>query len=133
MSLGEKGMKYPGWENNKDACLCVCVCVCVCVNMCTFIYVCVYGVGDVMGTGEFNHTLTDVRGIDFWMFCEHRSRSFGTDINPSIKATSPQGFNRANTLHPICVCKSMCVCFLGSTKVNPRYLLNHFSAHRGNA
>lgn len=40
-------------------------CISMCVNMCTFIYVCVYTVGDVEVRGEFNHTLTDVCGIDF--------------------------------------------------------------------
>lgn len=67
-------------------------CVSVCENMCTFIYVCAHGVGDVKGMVEFNHTLTDVCGIDLWLFSEHCSGPFGSDINPSYQSDLPTGF-----------------------------------------
>lgn len=80
----------------------------VCVH--SYMFVCMEG--DVKGMGEFNHTLTDVCSIDLWPFCEHCSRPFGRDINPSIKATSPQGLLCTNTPHPICL-EHKRACFLG--------------------
>lgn len=106
-------------------------CISVCVNMYTFTYMCVYGVGDVKGTGEFNHTLTDVcSGIDLRLFCEHCFRPFGKGHKPLYQSDLPSGgsLHRTNTPHPICVCKRVFF-WGGSTKVNP---LNHSSTHEGN-
>lgn len=117
------------------SCFCFLICPLPCaksaflsVQTCVHSYICVYGVGDLKGMGEFNHILTDVCSIDLWLFCEHCFRTFGRDINPSIKATSPEGLHRTNSPHPICVSKSMCV-FFGEYKGEPEVLVKPLTGH----
>lgn len=102
---------------------------CICEEAYLHMFVCMRLVVSWEWDWEFNHTLTCVcvcacvlyRSVAF--FCDHCSRPFGRDINPSIKATSPQGLHHTNTPQPICVCNSRCVCFFGEYKGEPEVLV----------